>query len=190
MTIKITSIAVFIRRYGLSAVSLNMLLSAVAIEVCLYFYKSPSSCPYLIACMHYMYHNACCCNVARSWWELSIIQNQYYFGNSVMSLWLQLASLLLFILIAISFVRRQSQVTIISIPHKVILLQCRSFCISLCILPFTMFPYLWLQFTKLASQVFTLVYGFFHLHSTDGGYGLQLYGLCLSCGWHKLHWCS
>ena len=36
-TIKITFIAVFILRYGLSAVSLNMLLSAVAIEVCLYF---------------------------------------------------------------------------------------------------------------------------------------------------------
>ena len=36
-TIKITFIAVFILRYGLSAVSLNMLLSAVAIEVCFYF---------------------------------------------------------------------------------------------------------------------------------------------------------
>ena len=40
MTIKITFTAVFIRRYGLSAVSLNMLLSAVAIEVCFYFYRS------------------------------------------------------------------------------------------------------------------------------------------------------
>ena len=40
MTIKITFIAVFILRYGLSAVSLNMLLSAVAIEVSFYFYMS------------------------------------------------------------------------------------------------------------------------------------------------------
>ena len=58
MTIKITFIAVFIPRYGLSAVSLNMLLSAVAIEVYLYFYmmsqfiSSIFNCMYAFTIMH------------------------------------------------------------------------------------------------------------------------------------------
>ena len=79
-----------------------------------------------------IYRNASCCNVARSWWDNP---TQYYFGISVLSLWLQLASLLLFIQSAIFF-RRQSQLTIISIPHKALLiLQCHTFCIFLCILP-------------------------------------------------------
>ena len=55
MTIKITFKAVFILRYGLSAVSLNMLLSAVAIEVCLYFYMMSQFIPNIFDCMYALY---------------------------------------------------------------------------------------------------------------------------------------
>ena len=171
----------------------------------------------------------------------------------MLSLWLQLASLLLFILSAISFVPRQSQVTIISIPHKADMIFVKDFTptdfqaqkITPLILPyfnrlviktqkdewkwrnlhcwqkkFTLTPAV-TNFTSAIKLYYCndviFVFLFAYNHDTifvitiykTGNSGLhfglrvlpstlnwrrvsivELYGLCLSCGWHKMHWSS